>query len=187
MERIQSQDHQAFSVLVDRHTDKFYGAAYRMVMNRETAEDITQDAFLKLWESPKIWKKNRGAKFTTWFYRIITNQSLDFLRKSKKQIAGGEVEDFAAHDTAQDKQMEQNEEQLALDKALKTLPENQLIALNLCFFEGVSNKDAADIMKVNVKALESLLMRGKTNLKEMLTRQGVIEQIIIKQQKGEVA
>ncbi len=187
MERIKFQDHQAFSILVDRHTDKFYGAAYRMVMNRETAEDITQEAFIKLWENPKIWKSDKKAKFTTWFYRIVTNQALDFLRKNKKQIDGLEVDDFVAHDMAQDKQIEQNEQQHSLDKALKTLPDNQLTALNLCFYEGIKNKEAAKIMKVNVKALESLLMRAKTNLKNALTRDGVIEDKTLKNTKGEVA
>jgi len=57
-----------------------------------------------------------------------------------------------------------------LDRYLLKLPERQQIALNLCFYEGVSNKEAAEIMDINLKALQSLVMRAKTNLKEKLLK-----------------
>ena len=49
----------------------FYAASYRMVMNKEEAEDVVQEAFLKLWDRPTIWKRDKNAKFTTWFYKIV--------------------------------------------------------------------------------------------------------------------
>ena len=154
----------------------FYAAAYRMVMNKETAEDIVQDAFLKLWDKPKIWKSDKGAKFTTWFYRIVMNISLDKLRKRSKMMNLEVVENIAAQELSQEQNIVLNEEQKALDLALKSLPEKQLMALNLCFYEELSNKEAAKIMGVNVKALESLLMRAKAGIKNYLHREGVLQQ-----------
>jgi len=183
MERIQKHDHRAFSCLVERRSDMFYAAAYRMVMNRQEAEDIVQEAFLKLWDKPKSWKSGNGAKFTTWFYRIVMNISLDKLRRQKNgngDVDQDLIDQMASGDMAQDRELEINEEQKALDRALKTLPENQLMALNLCFYEEMSNKEAADIMGIGVKALESLLMRAKSGIKNYLHREGILD-------RGEVA
>lgn len=176
MERIRQRDHRAFSLLVERRNEMFYAAAYRMVMNREEAEDIVQEAFLKLWDKPKAWKAGKGAKFTTWFYRIVMNLAVDHMRKSSKQIDFEPAEDIVATASSQEKDMVDNEEQAAIKKALQALPEKQLMALNLCFYEGVSNKDAAEIMNIKVKALESLLMRAKAGIKNYLYCEGILEQ-----------
>ncbi len=172
MEYVLKHDHQAFSLLATRHANMFYVSAYRILMNKQEAEDTVQDAFLKLWDNPKIWKKGKGAKFTSWFYKVVMNMAIDKYRKNKKisniDITEQEVEVLAS----QDKELESTEEQKILDTALKSLPENQFIALNLCFYEEMSRKDAAKIMKVSVKALESLLMRAKAKLKDQLIYDG---------------
>lgn len=179
MERIQQRDHRAFSLLVERRTDMFYGAAYRMVMNVQEAEDIVQEAFLKLWDKPKNWKSGKGAKFTTWFYRVVMNISLDKLRKYKK-TESHLIEEIESQNISQEKEMQMDQEQKALNQALKELPENQLMALNLCFYDELANKEAATVMGISVKALESLLMRAKAGVKNHLYREGILD-------KGEVA
>lgn len=176
MEHVQTHDHQAFSVLVERRSNMFYVAAYRMVMNREMAEDIVQEAFLKIWDKPTIWKAGKGAKFTTWFYRIVMNMSVDVIRKEDRNISGDLTDDLVSSDISQEQQMADLQEQQALNQALKSLPEKQLMALNLCFYEELSNKEAAEIMGVSVKALESLLMRAKAGIKNFLYREGVLKQ-----------
>ena len=175
MERVQQNDHQAFSVLVRRRTDMFYAAAYRVVMNQQDAEDIVQDAFLKIWDRPHLWKEGKGAKFTSWFYRIVMNLSIDKVRQHKK-VKISDVEELVSDKNSQEKDLVLDEEQKILEKAIKNLPEKQMIALNLCFYEGISNKEAAEIMKISVKALESLLMRAKAGLKDSLFREGILEQ-----------
>lgn len=175
MERVQKNDHQAFSVLVRRRTDMFYAAAYRMVMNQQDAEDVVQDAFLKIWDRPQIWKAGKGAKFTTWFYRIVVNSSIDKLRQVKSDNVS-DLEEVVSNNNSQEYEMTLNEEQKALEEAITELPEKQMLALNLCFYEGLSNKEAAEIMKVSVKALESLLMRAKSGLRDKLHRAGILEQ-----------
>lgn len=174
MIRIQSSDHEAFSLLVMRHTKMFYAAAYRMYPYQDEAEDIVQEAFLKLWRKPDMWKTGKGAKFTTWFYRVVTNLAIDYARK-KKDSKGSDVLDRITDNTPdQQEMMEGDEQQKLLEDAIQELPERQKIALNLCFYEELSNKEAAEIMDIGVKALESLLMRAKSGLRDILARQGLL-------------
>ena len=176
MIRIQSSDHEAFSLLVMRHTKMFYAAAYRMYPYQDEAEDIVQEAFLKLWRKPDMWKTGKGAKFTTWFYRVVTNLAIDYARK-KKDSKGSDVLDRITDNTPdQQDMMEGDEQQKLLEDAIQELPERQKMALNLCFYEELSNKEAAEIMDIGVKALESLLMRAKSGLRDILTRQGMLNE-----------
>lgn len=174
MGRIKSGDHAAFAVLVRRHTDRFYAAAYRLCGRADEAEDIVQDAFLKLWNKPDVYDPARGAKFTTWFYRVVTNLTLDRMRRHKKQHGSDVLELMPDKSAGADEVMVTTEEQKSLEAAIRALPERQRVALNLCFYEGLSNKEAADILGVGVKGLESLLMRAKAGVRDALTRQGFI-------------
>ena len=63
----EKENHKAFTALVNRHSKRFYSIAYRILFNKNDAEDIVQKAFLKLWNRPKLWKQSKDAKFTTWF------------------------------------------------------------------------------------------------------------------------
>lgn len=164
---IQEGNSQAFALLVERHTDRFYRLAYRYLQNREAAEDTVQDAFLKLWENPALWQPERNSRFTTWFYRVVINLCLD-ARRRKTPLP---LEDEAAvpdeRQPAEEK-MIREEEQEALERAIGTLPERQRTALNLCFDEGLTNQQAAEVMGLKLKALQSLIMRAKTTLKERM-------------------
>ena len=177
MRLIRQGSHQAFAILVRRHTDRFFAGAYRMCGNTQEAEDMVQDAFLKIWQNPDIWKDDRGAKFTTWFYRILVNANIDRLRKSQKIISDDTILPFIADaGPTPESQTAAGEEQKNIEAALATLPERQKTALTLCFYEGLSNAEAAESMGVKIKALESLLMRAKTGLREYLKQNNNPEQ-----------
>ena len=165
--RIQAGSHDAFAVLVQRHTERFYRLAYRYVQNREEAEDIVQDAFLKLWEDPGKWQPERSGKFTTWFYRIVVNLCLDWQKKKRPLALEDEVSEPEG-ESALDIAAMQRQEQKMLEREIAALPERQRAALNLCFTEGLSNQEAADVIGVRLKALQSLIMRAKATLKERM-------------------
>lgn len=170
MVRVLQADHGAFSELVRRHSQRFYACAYRMCRNAELSEDVVQDAFLKLWQRPEIWDADKGAKFTTWFYRIVTNQAIDAMRKIKP-TSGSDVLEFLSDGLiGQDENLALRQQQEQVERAIAALPERQRIALNLCFYEELSNREAAEIMDVGVKALESLLMRAKAGLRDVFLR-----------------
>lgn len=172
------QAHAAFSTLVDRYHKRFYGAAYHLLGSKQEAEDIVQDSFLKLWRKPQIWKSGKNAKFSTWFYQIILNECRMFWRKRKNSGMSSFKDDAHFEKVIQNASQNEHlgaEELLAkqdrqqrLEQAIQSLPNRQKEALTLCFYEALSNKEAADVMNIQVKALESLLMRGKKQLKGLL-------------------
>lgn len=174
--RISESDHGAFAQLVERHSKLFFSAAYRMVSNPEEAEDIVQDAYIKLWQRPEAFDPSKGVKFTTWFYRVVTNLAIDQTRKRKPQVKSEVLDVMADKAPLADEQLSESDEQAMLEDAIQRLPERQKAALNLCFYEGLSNKEAAEILDVGVKALESLLMRAKKSLKDDLGAQGLLEE-----------
>ena len=169
MEQIKLGVNPAFSALVERHSRRFYGLAYRYMGRKAEAEDIVQEGFLRVWKQPELWHSDRSTKFTTWFYRVIVNLCLDELRK-KKPASLPEGWDAPDESPDQDalKVIEAKRNQAMLEEAMRSLPKRQQTAINLCFYEGVSNQEAADIMGIPIKTLQSLVMRGKLNLKEKL-------------------
>jgi RNA polymerase sigma-70 factor (ECF subfamily) len=164
---VQDGSHPAFAELVQRHTERFYRLAFRYLQSKEAAEDVVQDALLKLWEDPRKWQADRNTKFTTWFYRVVVNLCLDW-QKRKRPVALNQEMPLIDDREGADQVMIHREEQRVLEKEIAALPERQRTALNLCFDEGLSNQDAADVMGVNLKALQSLIMRAKTTLKERM-------------------
>ena len=164
---IQEGDGQAFAILVERHTERFYRLAYRYLQSKAAAEDVVQDAFLKLWENPASWQPERNSKFTTWFYRVVVNLCLD-LRKKKGAVGLDNAPELVDEREPVDEAIMRTQEQLMLEKEIASLPDRQRTALNLCFDEGLSNQEAAEIMGLNLKALQSLIMRAKTTLRERL-------------------
>ncbi len=157
----------AFGELVRRHAARFYAVAARSLANRADAEDVVQEAFLKLWEQPTLWKADRQAKFTTWFYRVVVNGCTDRNRKKTPDLLEPEYEVEDAAETAEAALIREEGDSL-LGREIAALPERQKLALDLCFYEGLSHKDAAEAMGVNLAALRSLLMRAKETLRGKL-------------------
>ncbi len=174
MVRIRNGDHAAFSVLVRRHSKMFFSAAYRMCGDAQVSEDLVQDAFLKLWEKPAAWDPNKGTKFTTWFYRVVTNLAIDWQRRQKKYANPAVMDMIEDSAPRADQNIQAGQEQAVLERAIAALPDRQKAALNLCYYEGLSNREAAEILGVGLKALESLLMRAKAGLKEEFEREGFL-------------
>ena len=165
LQHIRRGGHEAFAILVNRHTNRCYRIAYRLVSNKDDAEDIVQEAFLKLWHKPKLWDPCKGAKFTTWFHKVVINLCVDHMRK-KKPLGLQEDMEFADENPGQDALLDNNQRQSLLERFINELPDQQRQALALCFYEGLSNHEAADIVGVTVKALQSSIMRAKTTLKK---------------------
>jgi RNA polymerase sigma-70 factor, ECF subfamily len=170
MRLVAQGSHQAFSILVRRHTERFYASAFRLSGNAAKAEDMVQEAFLKIWKKPSLWKDDKGAKFTTWFYRVLVNMNIDELRKSGRMAGDAALEHMPDTAALPESAAAMNEEQQILEEAIAALPERQKTALNLCFYEEMSNAEAANVMGVKVKALESLLMRAKAGVKDYLNQ-----------------
>ena len=160
VQRIQDGERVAFATLVTRHHQRFYRLAYRQVFDQAEAEDIVQDCFIKFWQNPNKFDLTKGTAFTSWFSRVVINRSRDSQRRRTHLELDAEMPAESDDDHEDTK--------AAVRQALRDLPERQRSAVNLCFYEGHTNRDAANILGIKVKALESLLMRAKTKLQQIL-------------------
>lgn len=166
IEKVGRGDRQAASVLVRRHSQRVLNISRRMMSNEAEAEDVTQDVFLKVWKNASKWQPGT-AKFTTWLHKVTMNACLDKLRKPRMGNIDvvPEMMDEAATPV---EELEAKSRSDMLKVAMQDLPERQRAALALCYFEDVSNIEAASVLDVSVDALESLLSRGRRALKQIL-------------------
>lgn len=165
-------DRQAYRVLVERHGGRVLAVARRMTGNLAEAEDVAQDAFLRVWLHGGAWR-DQGAKFTTWLYRVVTNLCLD--RRRRRPMAPLE----AAGDPADERpnaevSVAAGERSRQVEAALAALPDRQRAALVLSYYEGLSNAVAAAALDISVAALESLLVRARRALRAELEQRGVM-------------
>lgn len=156
----------SFQVLMTRHVNMHLAFAERLIGVRAEAEDIVQDAFAKLWLHADKFDPAK-SKFTTWFYRVVMNRCLDVKRKKKPEALPGGFEKKDDTPTA-DEKIAKKEQGKIIQKALSQIPDRQRVAITLCYFEELSNKEAAEVLGLNIKALESLLTRGRKNLEGLL-------------------
>lgn len=173
MARVAKGDAAAFNWLVRAHLPRAYSIARRVLNNQADAEEAAQDAFTKLWVHAADWKEGK-AKFTTWLYRIVVNASLDLARKKKLPTTSDEtVMAMQADGTASiEDRLAVEDEHEALHGALASLTAQQRAAVSLCYFEELTNPEAAKVMGINIKALEGLLVRARKSLRGLLSEEG---------------
>lgn len=164
--RIAEGDAAAFSMLVDRHLDRVVRLAERLMASRADAEDVAQEVFVRVWRHAHNWKAGH-ARYSTWLHRVAVNLCQDRLRK-RREVDLDAVAEMPTEEPGAEQIMNRKTVARRVAEALSELPERQRIAITLCHFEGMGNKEAAEVMEVSVEALESLLARGRRTLKAML-------------------
>ena len=159
-------DASAARALTLRLTPKVFGHAFRVLGDRAEAEDVAQEALIRLWKQATDWRQGE-AKVTTWLYRVVANLCTDRLRKGRGVALDAipEPEDDAESPV---EAMQQKSRQAALQEALMELPDRQRQAVVLRHIEGMSNPEIAQIMDIGVEAVESLTARGKRALAKIL-------------------
>ena len=173
MARVAVGDRLAFDALVKRHLNRVYSIARCMVKAQADAEDVAQDVLTRLWVYGPRWKEDKAA-FTTWLYRIVVNCCNDHLRKHKQDRNKAEMpEDLESKEPDSEAAYVTRQQNEKVRAALASLPERQRIAVTLCYFQGLTNVQAAAAMDVHIKALEGLLVRARKSMKEMLEEEKV--------------
>ncbi|MCP2187887.1 UNVERIFIED_ORG: RNA polymerase sigma-70 factor (ECF subfamily) [Bradyrhizobium japonicum] len=168
LDRLAADDETAFRMLVERHIDRAYAIALRIVGNAADAEDVVQDSMLKIWSHRGRWQHGR-AKFSTWLYRVISNRCIDLRRKPRTENVDT-VPEVADGRPDASRVIERNELNGMLEEAMQRLPEQQRIAVILSYHEDMSNGEIAEVMDSTVAAVESLLKRGRQQLRQLLRR-----------------
>jgi len=168
LDRLADNDEIAFRSLVERHIDRAYAIALRILGNAADAEDVVQDTMLKVWTHRGRWQHGR-AKFSTWLYRVVSNRCIDLRRKPRTENVDAvpEVPDGQPDASSV---IERNEVNNLLEVAMQRLPEQQRLAVILSYHESMSNGEIAEVMDTTVAAVESLLKRGRQQLRELLRR-----------------
>ena len=174
MERIKCGDLEAFQALVEAHQARVVGTVAKMLGDDTDSEDIAQQVFLRVWNSAARYEPH--AKFTTWLFTIARNLVFNELRRRKRHPSvplerEQEEHAFQAEDTRMKSPaavMLDTEMQSAIQKAIDGLPEVQRMAVVLRRYQDVSYEEIAEILKLSVPAVKSVLFRARTELRERL-------------------
>lgn len=159
-------DRQAAQSLTLRLGPLAFRVAYRMLGDRAEAEDLAQEAMLRLWKIAPDWRTGE-AKVSTWLYRVVTNLATDRLRR-RRGVGLDEAPEMADESASALDRMISADRIAALQGALDQLPARQRQAVVLRHLEGLSNPEIAAAMEIGVEAVESLTARGKRALTALL-------------------
>ena len=162
MARAAQGDGRAFRVLAERHAGRALGLARRILGNEAMAEDIVQDAFLRVWINAPRWRPQ--AQFRTWIYRIVVNLCLNAKRRAP-DLPLAAAEHVADPARSADAQLEARERDRRLAAAVDALPERQRAAIVLTYQEGLGNAEVADVLDTSISGVETLLVRAKRALR----------------------
>ena len=158
----------AFEQLVLRHQQRAWRTAYRLVVDYHAAEDLAQEAFLRVFKAADRYRPT--AAFRTYLYRIVVRLCLDYLRKGgpiPTHDLGCNVE-ASSSSPSPDQQAAHVEQLQAVREALSRLPASQRTVIVLRYYEGLSGREIAAAMEITVKAVERLLARGRARLERFL-------------------
>ncbi|MFT6103930.1 MAG: RNA polymerase sigma-70 factor (ECF subfamily) [Paracoccaceae bacterium] len=162
-------DRAAAGALTHRMAPRLMAQAFRILKDRAEAEDVTQEAMLRLWKIAPRWRTGE-AQVSSWLFRVVANLCTDRLRKTRTVDIDAVAEPF--DDTPGAEQVLQTAARArALDAALAALPDRQKEAVILRHIDGLTNPEIAQVMDIGIEAVESLTARGKRGLAGMLRAQ----------------
>lgn len=141
-----------------------FAQAFRMLGNRADAEDIAQEALLRLWRMAPDWQGD-GARPTTWLYRVVANLCIDRMRRPAPiSLQADDALDPPDPAPGADARLQRSARQQAVHAGLAQLPERQRQTMVLRHIEGHANPEIAKMLGISVDAVESLIARGKRRL-----------------------
>lgn len=160
----------AFAVIVDRYKDLIFSLALKMVKNREEAEEVAQDTFIKIFNSLDKFKGE--SKFSTWIYKVTYNTCLDRIKRNKKDEGNITIDDFSEHlfktmENALSKMVEE-ERKKSIQDCLNLLPSEEGFLLTLFYFEDQSLEEIAKIMNITANNVKVKLYRSRQKLASIL-------------------
>ncbi len=164
MSRVSAGDQTAYRELSAKYLERVLNYSYRIVGSRADAEEVTQEAFLRLWKDAEKWKPN--AKVSTWLFRVAHNLCIDRMRR-RKHTSDQEVE-LATDSVRPSRVLSRRVVADAVREAVDDLPERQREALMLSHYEGMGNPEIGEVLGVSVEAVESLLGRARRSLRATL-------------------
>ena len=173
MQLVQDGSPRAFELLYDRHGGAAFSLAYRMVGNRVTAEDVTQEAFLSIWRSRMRYDQTRGS-VRTWVLGIVHNRTIDALRRNVVHDRRRETMDGVEerHEAPERTEVEaaRREESRTVRNALDTLPDDQRRTIELAYFGGFSHSQIAELLDEPVGTIKGRMRLGLDKMRRQLAQ-----------------
>jgi RNA polymerase sigma-70 factor (ECF subfamily) len=160
-------DAEAFALLYDRHSRAAYSLAYRLMNGRQPAEDLVQEAFIKVWRSAGGYRAGRGS-VRTWIFSIVRNRAIDQFRSdASRRRTRDEVEASAPTSEPSEAFAEtwRNTQQEQVREVLKTLPQEQLRILELAYFSGYTHVEIAERLSLPLGTVKGRMRLGLENLR----------------------
>ncbi|MGF1559235.1 MAG: RNA polymerase sigma factor [Flavobacteriaceae bacterium] len=163
-------DTRVFAILVDRYKHMVFTLAMKILKNREEAEEVSQDVFLKVYQQLKTFKGD--SKCSTWIYRIAYNRSLDYLKKQGRSLNAMTLDSameyqFDTHDNVL-LELDVMDRKTAIRAAIGKLPENDAVIITLHYFEELSLKEISEVMSLEANTIKVRLFRSRKRLAELL-------------------
>jgi len=161
-----------FSYLVDRHKDKAFNLAFRICGNREEAEEIAQDAFLKAYRSLKYFKMK--SSFATWLYRIVYNTAISLVRSRKKGLLSieefpADVVDFLGFNKTEDEAADDYRNSL-VNFALQKISEEERGLITLYYYNDLNTEEISKITGINKSNIKVRLFRARQKMAEIIRK-----------------
>lgn len=169
LERIRVRNVDALEALYDRHSKAAFALAYRILGNREIAEEVTQDAFMSVWRQAATYKPGMG-KVRPWLLSIAHHRAIDRTRRVADRNAGVSLDEAWMKPSADDVfgEVYQGLQREQIKQALAELPLEQRTAINLAYFNGNTYVEIAEMMDVPVGTVKSRVRLGLEKLKHLL-------------------
>ncbi len=161
---LEKADKKAITLLYDNYADALYGVIKKIIIDDETAQDVLQESFIKIWRYSKKYDSTK-AKLFTWLYRIAYNTAIDKIR-SLKNKTGNEVQ-IETSSVYKISTNTLNEDVLDIKKHLKSLDEKYQIVLHALFFEGMTQQEASEELDMPLGTVKSRLKIGLRELKKI--------------------
>lgn len=157
-----------FNLLVRKYQQRIYWHIRKMVIDHDDADDLVQEVFIKVWKNIDGFRED--AQLYTWIYRIATNECLNFLRKKRTRffLPIHDVERELTQKLKSNVELDGNEVQLKLQKALLKLPDKQRLVFNMKYFEDLKYEDIAKITNTTVGSLKANYHHAVKKIEEYL-------------------
>jgi RNA polymerase sigma-70 factor (ECF subfamily) len=165
---VEAADADAFATLYDRHSRSAYSLAYRMMGEKQAAEDLAQDAFIKVWRNAASYRAERGS-VRTWILSIVHNRGIDQLRSTASRRRTQEkIEASAPHSEPSEAFSEtwRNSQRDQIRAALKDLPPEQLKILELAYFSGYTHLEIAELLSLPLGTVKGRMRLGLKKIRD---------------------
>lgn len=177
MDRLTDGDTKALALLYDRYGGAVYALAHRMLRDKQGAEDLVQEVFVKVWRASALFRPERG-RFLAWLLQIAHTTAVDVLRRRNRSLPMTDVDGVVATGPSPEEEAERAVIGEQVRGALMRLPPEQRQVLELAYYEGLTHQEIARLVQIPLGTVKSRLRLGLVGLRRLLMRARLVERAV---------